>query len=194
MKVFETSNDETGLVVESSVAGRTVLLDAEVDVGSLVEEAIQQNAHLRSRKGRTNARVCSAAKCQMLLGLLAPELELVRFLPAARIPVRGRQRNDQPLAGCDFPTSDPGFPAGHAKGYLGRSLKPQDFLNERRNLAAILAKLLLQSLILGQEAQAIPNQFGARILARGKQEYRQPNSLWQIGRRAIWELGGRKLR
>jgi len=161
---------------------------------SLVEEAIQENAHFRSRKGRTNARMRTAAKCQMLLSLLAPELEFVRVLPAARIPVRGRQRNDQSLAGCDFPASDPGFPAGHAKGHLRRSLKPQDLLDEGRSLGAILAKLLLQSRILRQEAQAIPYQFGARILAGGKQEHRQPNSLRQVGRRAIWELGSRKLR
>jgi len=77
-----------------------MLVDAEADVGSLVEEAIQQNAHFRSRKGRANRRVCSAANARCSWASCA-ELELVRFLPArgsrfaAATPMTSRCR-------CDF--------------------------------------------------------------------------------------------
>src|ERR1043165_5862027 len=84
MQVFQATDDEAGLVVEPPVARRSVLLNREADVGSLLQQTVQQNAHFRARQRRADAGMGSTAKCQVFLDLLAPELELGWLLPAAR--------------------------------------------------------------------------------------------------------------
>src|ERR1700678_2816738 len=52
-------------------------------------------------------------------------------------------------------------------------------------MAAVLAQLFLQSLIFGQKAQTVADQFSTRILAGGEHEYRDTDDRGQAGCRAI---------
>lgn len=57
--------DEVGLVVETSVSNRTVVLFRELDLGGVFEEAIQDNSHLRTCQRVADTRMSAAAESEV---------------------------------------------------------------------------------------------------------------------------------
>src|SRR6478609_5177538 len=87
MQFGEPTQDERRNVAVVAVVRRTVLLLRDPDIGGAVQQPLQADARLGAREWGTWAAVDTAAEREVLAGVLARRVELVRPLEAARIAV-----------------------------------------------------------------------------------------------------------
>ena len=149
---------------------RTVLLLGDRDVGGAVEEAVEGHPALGPGERRSGARVDAVAERDVLPGVGAVDVELVRVLEHPGVAVGRRRARSMRLLPAGISTPPSSVRTRAIRNWRAeRALEAQRLLDEVRDALAVLAHQLLQVRPLTEHPQREREQPHRGLLAAGEE-------------------------
>ena len=151
------------------------------DVRHPVQDALDRDAALDPGKRSARAGVDSAGKGHVLAHVLAAQVELVRVLEPARIPVGGTRQQHHDGAWGDVDATHCGGLARQPAVALDGAVHAQRFFDEPGDQAAVLTQLLLYVGAVADHLQRGAEQLGRGLLSGGEEEGRRAGDFDDLG-------------
>ena len=130
LEAVEAAEEVGGQVLVAAGVGRAVGVLGDRDVGGAVEQAVDGDPALGPGQVGAGAVMDAVAEGDVVLGVGAVDVELVRVLEQARVPVGRPGQQQHRAAGGDVDAGDRRAPLGHAELGPQRALEPQGLLDE----------------------------------------------------------------